>query len=72
MLSSHFGVLKVIGEFKKSISISLFFSKFLPENPTNHDYSRNSKEIQGFCEHLRFSWNPLNLHGLLDFLVKAC
>ena len=51
---------------KKSLT-SLSFTKLLPENQTNHKDSRNSKEIQGFCEHLRFSWFFLNLHGVLDF-----
>ena len=59
-------------EFKKLISISFSFSKLLPEYPTYHADSRNSKEIQGFCEHLPLSWTFLNLHGLLDFLLKAC
>ena len=29
-------------------------------------------EYPRFCEHLGYSRKFLNLHGLLDFLVKAC
>ena len=42
--------LTVTGE----ISIYLSFCKLLPENPTNHEDSRNSKEIQGVGRTLDF------------------
>ena len=57
--------------FRKLILPSLSFSKLLPENLTPED-SSNSKEMQGFCENLRYSWNFLNLHSFMDFLVKGC
>ena len=53
------------------MSTCISFCKLLPENPTNHEDSRNSKEIQGVGSTLDFSRNFLNLQGLLDFLVKA-
>ena len=33
---------------------------------------KNFQEYPRFCEHLEYSRKILNLHGLLDFLVKAC
>ena len=33
---------------------------------------KNFQEYPRFCEHLGYSRKFLNLHGLLDFLVKAC
>ena len=51
---------------------SLSFRKLLSKNQTKHEDSRNSKEIQGFCEHLNFCLIFLKLQALLDFLIKVC
>ena len=40
------------------ISTCMSFCKLLPENPTNHGHSRNSKEIQ-------------SVGGTLDFLEMS-
>ena len=64
----------VMGRYERDLGdvTSPSFSNLLPENPRNHEDSRNSKEIRRFCEHLGFSWNFLNLHGFLDFQKNAC
>ena len=70
MWRSHLGKMTVIEKrqsLRKKSLTSLSFTKLLPENQTNHKDSRNSKEIQGFCEHLGFYLFFLNLHGVLDF-----
>ena len=54
-------------EVKKFLPVFLLASLYLPEILTNHVDSRNSKDIQGCCEHLEFSWNFLNLHGYVRF-----
>ena len=65
----------------------IYFLKLtLPQYYFNHSFlqqaftrkSKNScrftkfQEYSRFCEYLGYSWKFLNLHGLLDFLVKAC
>ena len=63
-----------------------FFKLTFPQYYFNHSFlqqaftrkSKNScrfknfQEYPRFCEHLGYSRKFLNLHGLLDFLVKAC
>ena len=56
------------GSFDSHWEFQPVFQQTFTRNPTTHEDSGNSKDIQQCCEHLRFSWN---LHGLLDFLVKA-
>ena len=64
----------------------IFLNLTLPQYYFNHSFlqqaftrkSKNScrfknfQEYPRFCEHLGYSRKFLNLHGLLDFLVKAC
>ena len=42
------------------------------DNTKNSCRFKNFQEYPRFCERLGYSRKILNLHGLLDFLVKAC
>ena len=57
-------------EFKK-FYLS-FFQQAFTRKSNKLSRFKKFQENSRCCEHHGFSWNFLNLHGLLDFLVKAC
>ena len=58
--------------FPNIISTILSFGKIFTRESKNSCRFKNFQEYPRFCEHLGYSRKFLNLHGLLDFLVKAC
>ena len=49
-----------------------FLQQAFTRKSKNSGRFKNFQEYPKFCEHLGYSRKFWNLHGLLDFLVKAC